>query len=219
MIEKIGPTIYKGESIYKTGAGGGEIITRKLGDFQIFQDQQQTPDILFENGVCTCKKNYMGVVVSEKYDISNNVDFYFKTKALWKVSALNSQGFNDKWFLNRSNVSGRLFGLSYYADNGHFYAGFAGQTLGTFETFIINTLFDLNSYKVLEFMYNKNTGVYKIKLEGNEIFNSNIGARPLSSWQFGFGYELSTYRYCYMSNGDGFDLNETLFKIDGKQVY
>lgn len=42
MIEKTGPTIYKGESIYNTGAGGGNNGIKILTDFSNYDTQDNT---------------------------------------------------------------------------------------------------------------------------------------------------------------------------------
>lgn len=218
MIENIGPMIYKGESIYNTGAGGGKPVPFD-SDFSLLLNGSQNSFLkinseLFNGIFAPLSENQgSGILFSDNIDLSNYNEFEFICKC--KYISKKNVGYNDKYILNRFPTSGRLFAFAWDYSTSRFKVGYLGITQNDFLDFVyLPASFNLDTQKELKFIYNKLNGQFKFYCENILTIDVNIGVREVTTWRIDFGTETLS-NYAYLFNGDEIDLSKTSLIADG----
>lgn len=201
------------KSIYNSGTINNFI------SFDVMDNGNGNPIFTINKLMMEFKKDSQGVILTDLIDLNGKTDFIFKTSVKWK-QPFTTNGYPDKYLINRDSSSGRLFAFIYAQLENKFKAAITGITQEDFlDFFDINENIDFEDFRDIEFRYNKNTGVFKFYFENNLLVNTNVGVREITNWKLVIGTETSALHYAYMKNGDAVDVSKTHFIVDGKEIF
>lgn len=214
MIEKTGPTIYKGESIYKTGAGGGGPFPRLI--LHSDNTDKNTGWRVGENEILAGTTGMYGINTGlATYSLCPHINNAKKIYCKYQINFTTGVGGNSFRILDTDfEESYRLFTNWIYTD-GDFsaYLKNGSTSIYSYERFI---RFHINEEYKIENLLDVENEKFTININNVKLIDASIDKSLLSLNRYIPAWGMvPNYSTLLFSNGVKFNRSEFSYKLDG----